>query len=271
MMQPIRIDVAPGDVSRKGVGPHDGGGGMDLGASFRRAGKVLALLGCIALSIVGCGRAGSSKAAASGTTSADAPRSSSGEIDTASLLTKEEVSAVIGVPVTSLEASSKSHVTYKTADPMLEAGLEVERKDGTADAVLAMAGARKATNFLGGTPQPAPGLGDDSFYGAMSTLYVRAGDVVLTISPPNLQQVAQGQAYNKMIAAGTDADANKKAMDELAASMKGDPKVAGNAERDPMKAAVDVIHASSAPQGTEYEAKARMMAAALARKALARL
>lgn len=242
-----------------------------MSAPFRRAGNFLALLGCVALSVVGCGRAASGKAAASGTTSAGAPRGSSGQIDTASLLTKDEVSAVIGVPVTSLEASGKSSVTYKTADPMLEAGLEVERKDGTADALLAMAGARRATSFLGGTPQPAAGLGDDSFYGAMSILYVRAGNVVLTVTPPNLQQVAQGQAYNKVVAAGTDADAIKKAMDELTASMKGDPKLAGNSERDPMKAAVDVVHASSKPQGGEYEARARIMAAELARKALARL
>jgi hypothetical protein len=222
------------------------------------------------LSGIGCGRAASGKVAASDSHPADAHKTLSGRIDAAALVTKEEASVVLGVPVTSIEPRGQSSVTYKTADPMFEAGLEAERKHRTDDAVREMDGARKATNLLGGAPQPAAGLGDDAFYGAMSVLYVRSGDVVLTIQPPNLLQVAQGQAYNKVISA-QDPDATKKAMEELAATSKNDPLQAGNAERDPMKAATDTIAASSKPQGTEYEARARTMAADLARKALTRL
>jgi hypothetical protein len=226
------------------------------------------LLSGLVVSTIACGRRAPGEAAASAPSGAI--RRSSGRIDAASLLTKDEASAALGVPVTALEPSGNSSVTYKTADPMFEAGLEAERKDGTEDALLAMTGARKATNLLGGTPQPAAGLGDDAFYGAMSVLYVRTGDVVLTITPPNLLQVAQGQAYNQVVSAG-DADSRQKAMNELAAMTKSDPLQAGNAKRDPMKAATDVVAASSRPQGTEYEARARTMAAEIARRALARL
>jgi hypothetical protein len=226
------------------------------------------LLSGLVVSTIACGRRAAGEAAASAPSGA--VRRSSGRIDAASLLTKDEASAVLGVPVTALEPSGNSSVTYKTADPMFEAGLEVERKDGAEDALLAMTGARKATNLLGGTPQPAAGLGDDAFYGAMSVLYVRAGDVVLTITPPNLLQVAQGEAYKRVVSAG-DADSRQKAMNEFAATTKSDPLQAGNAERDPMKAATDAVASSSRPQGTEYEARARTMAAEIARKALARL
>lgn len=225
------------------------------------------LLGAVAFAGIACGRTDSGSPALS---RAGVSRSS-GTAGVASLVTKEEVSAIFGVPVTALEPDGQSSVTYKTADPMMYATLEVDRKDDAADAETAMAGARKATGFVGGTPQPVAGLGDDAFFGAMSVLYVRKGSVVLNIAPPNLLQVAQGQAYNKMITAGTDADAVKSAMENLAAVSKDDPKVAGNSERDPMKAATDVVAASSKPQGTEYEAKARAMAAGIARAALARL
>jgi hypothetical protein len=229
----------------------------------------LALLGGLLVSGIGCGRA--SDRAADSTSHAGAGHAvSSGRIDTASLLTKDEASAALGVPVTSLERRGNASVTYKTADPMFEAGLEAERKDGTDDAILAMTGARKATSLLGGTPQEAAGLGDDAFYGAMSVLYVRSGNAVLTIQPPNLLQVAQGQAYSKVTSA-QDPESQKKAMEGFAATMKNDPIQAGNAERDPAKAATDVVAASSKPQGTEYEVKARAIAAEIARKALTRL
>jgi hypothetical protein len=231
----------------------------------------LYLAGLVVASLsVGCGRAASAKVAASDSHPAGAHKTSSGRIDATALVTKDEASAIFGVPVTTIEPSGQSSVTYKTADPMFEATLEAERSHSNDDALLTMDGARKATKLLGGAPQTAAGLGDDAFYGAMSVLYVRSGDVVLTIQPPNLLQVAQGQAYNKVLTA-SDADATKKAMEDLVATTKNDPLQAGNAERDPMKAATDTIAASSKPQGTEYEARSRTMAADLARKALPRL
>ncbi|MEP7132970.1 MAG: hypothetical protein ABI914_07380 [Acidobacteriota bacterium] len=231
-----------------------------------------AVLCGISLAMVACGgKAPNGSTAVSSTGPARQAGRSSGEIDTPALLTKEEVSAIIGAQVTSLESNSKSNVTYKTANPMLEASLEAERRHGVSDAEESMAGARKATNLLGGKPEAVAGLGDDAFFGAMSFLYVRSGDVVLTITPPNLAIVAQADAHNRMMAAPMGGDEQRKAAADLSAAAKNDPLQAGNAERDPMKGAIDAIHASSKPQGTEYETKAREMARAMALKALEKI
>ncbi len=66
-------------------------------------------------------------------------------------------------------------------------------------------------------------------------------------------------------------DEQRKAAADLSAAAKNDPLQAGNAERDPMQGAIDVIHASSKPQGTAYESKAREMARGMASKALEKL
>src|ERR1700682_425788 len=108
------------------------------------------------------------------------------------LLTKEEVGAIIGVPVTSIEMSGKSHATYRTATQGLEAGIEVERKDDEEDAKQSFEGARQGTKHaFGGAAGNIAGLGDDAVYGAFNVLYVRKRDVFMTIMPPNLQQAAQ--------------------------------------------------------------------------------
>lgn len=150
-------------------------------------------------------------------------------------------------------------MTYKTADLALEAGLEVDRKALNPGAPQTMAGARTATNLLGGEPDAAAGLGDDASYGAFSVLYLRKGDIVLTITPPNLKQVAQQQAYQRMTAASGDRESQRKAMEELSATMKNDPSLSGSSQRDPMDGAIDVVHDLSKPQGTEDEAKANAM------------
>ena len=230
-----------------------------------------ALFGGLLLVAASCGKAPGGSTAASPARAAAVERRSSGRIDAPALLTKEEVTAIIGVPVTSLETTSAANATYKTANPVMEASLEAERKDGTDDALQTMAGARTATNLLGGKPELVAGLGDDAFFGAMSILYVRAGDIVLNITPPNLKQVAQMEAYNHMTAAPMGGDEQKKALENMSALAKDDPLLAGNSERDPMKGAIDAIHASSKPQGTEYERKAREMARAMALKALQKL
>ena len=89
------------------------------------------------------------------------------------------------------------------------------------DAVQAMAGARTATKFLGGVPEAVPGLGDEAFFGAMSILYVRKGSDVITIQPPNLQQVAGFEAYGKVRDAKLGSDEQVKAMEALAQTAEG--------------------------------------------------
>lgn len=97
------------------------------------------------------------------------------------VLTREEVAAILGSPVTSMEGAA-TDMEYKTDTLSLETTVGVETQD---DSEQSMVGARKATAMLGGTPEDVPHLGDEAFFGAMSVLYVRKGDVVITITPPN--------------------------------------------------------------------------------------
>ena len=113
------------------------------------------------------------------------------------VLTREEVTAILGAPVTSMEGAA-TDMEYKTAILSLETTVGIETQE---DSNQAMAGARKATSMLGGTPEEVPNLGDEAFFGAMSVLYVRKGDNIITITPPNFQQIAAMAAYNKVTAA----------------------------------------------------------------------
>jgi hypothetical protein len=186
------------------------------------------------------------------------------------VLTKEEVAAVLGHLVTTIDGKG-TNLTYKTDVLGLETGIEVEQNRSVNAAVQAMAGARTATKFLGGVPEDVPGLGDEALFGAMSTLYVRKGSDVITIQPPNLQQVAGFEAYAKVRDAKVGSDEQVKAMEALAETQKGDPLAAGLNGGDAMQGALGVIKASSKKQGTQYETDARAMAQALAKKLLEKL
>ena len=181
------------------------------------------------------------------------------------VLSKEEVGAILGQPVTSVEGKGK-HLTYKTASIYLEATIEVDDRD----AVGAMTGARKATAMLGGTPEAVPGLGDEAFFGAMSVLYVRKGESEAMIQAPNYQQEAQAKAMEKVQSA-KGPDETRKAMADLQALTKNDPGQAGLQGGDPTQGAMAVVNAASKKLGTEGEAKTRAMARALASKLMEKL
>jgi hypothetical protein len=186
------------------------------------------------------------------------------------ILTKEEVAAVLGQPITTVDGHA-TDLTYKTDVLGLEATVELEQHDSVEDAVQAMAGVRTAAKFLGGVPEAVPDLGDEAVFGAMSTLYVRTGSDVITIQPPNLQQVAGYQAYGKVRDAKLGSDEQVKAMETLAQTQKGDSLAAGLQGGDAAQGALAVIQASSKRQGTQYETDARLMAQALAKKLLEKL
>jgi hypothetical protein len=189
---------------------------------------------------------------------------------TAPVLTKEEVAAVLGHPVTTIDGKG-TNLTYKTDVMGLEATVEVEQNHTVKGAVQAMAGARTATKFLGGVPEAVPDLGDEALFAAMSTLYVRKGSAVITIQPPNLQQVAGFQAYGKVRDAKLGSDEQVKAMEALAQTQKSDPLAAGVQGGDATQGALAVIKESSKKQGTQHEADAREMAKALAAKLLEKM
>ena len=232
----------------------------------------LTLALCPGLFLSGCNKAATGAPGAA-PAAASAPRAAprGGKSDVAALLTKEEVSAILGEPVTEVEATGAQSATYKTAVLQLETSLEVERQDDVADAVESMEGARKATGFLGGKAEDVPGLGDEAIFGAMSTLYVRKGSTFINIQPPNLQMIAGLKAAARVREAPLGSDDQKKALENLVEVQKTDPTSAGLQGGDAMQGALATVKASSQKQGTQYETDSRAMAVALATKVLEKL
>jgi hypothetical protein len=207
----------------------------------------------------------------SGSGASGEPHHPTGDIGSA-FLSKEEVGAIIGVPVTSIEFSSKSDAKYKTANPYVEASIEIERKSDEADAIQEMEAARLVTQKgFGGKADKVAGVGDDAIYGAFNVIYVRKNDVILTITPPNLQMAAQAAQMTHIYSQPMGSEAQKKELEKLSESMKGDPMVGSLAKPDAVSGAVDLITHSATERGNEYETKARLMARQMAEKVLAKI
>jgi hypothetical protein len=183
---------------------------------------------------------------------------------------KEEVSGVIGFPVVSMITSEPARAVYRTANPFIEVTVEAQRSPDAASAAQAMQAARAAAAGAAGKPPETAGLGDDSFYGASSVLRLRQGSVIFVISPPNLAQAAQMQAYQQTTAESMQEKTPNKETKNFDETMKDDPRLSPKSETDPMKAAADVL-ASPSPRASDFDARARAMARALGEKALARL
>src|SRR5260370_5032946 len=183
------------------------------------------------------------------------------------VLTREEVAAILGSPVTSAEGAA-TDMEYKTDTLSLETTVGIEAQN---DSQQAMAGARKATTMLGGAPEDVPNLGDESFFGAMSVLYVRKGDNIITITPPNFQQIAAMAAYGKVTDAKMGSAEQAKAMQEFMQTEKADPVQAGLKGGDAVQGALATVAAASKKQGNAQEAHGRAVALALAAKVLSKL
>jgi hypothetical protein len=183
------------------------------------------------------------------------------------VLTGEEVAAILGSPVTSAEGAA-TDMEYKTDTLSLETTVGIEAQN---DSAQAMNGARKATKMLGGVPEDVPNLGDEAFFGAMSVLYVRKGDNVITITPPNYQQIAAMAAYGKVTEAAMGSAEQAKAMQDFVQTEKADPLQAGLKGGDATQGALATIAAVSKKQGTAHEAHGRAVALALAAKVLSKL
>lgn len=220
-------------------------------------------LGLLAICLTACGKAPTATARTEKSTQHAAGRQEAAQ----GVLTREEVSAILGQPVTSAEGTP-TDMAYKTATLSLETTVGVENEN---DSEGSMAGARKATGMLGGTPEDVPHLGDDAFFGAMSVLYVRKGDTVITIQPPNYQQIAAMAAYGKVTEAKMGSPEQAQAMNDFMKTEKHDPLQAGLKGGDDVQGALTTIAAASKKQGTPEEAKGRAVAVALATKVLSKL
>jgi hypothetical protein len=183
------------------------------------------------------------------------------------VLTREEVTAILGAPVTSMQGAA-TDMQYKTDTMSLETSVGIEVQE---DSDQAMAGARKATSMLGGTPEEVPHLGDEAFFGAMSILYVRKGDNIITITPPNFQQIAAMAAYNKVADAPLGSEAQLKALRDFERVEKNDPLKVGLSSSDATQGALATIAAVGRKQGTPDEEHGRAIAVALAAKVVSKL
>ena len=245
---------------------HDGSAGNVCFQRFIKGDCMKMLLGSLSLSVLmalnACGAPTTTGSAGSKTETNAAARD-----ERAPVLTKEEVGAVLGSAVISVDGRP-ADMNYRTAVIGLETtiGIETER-----DPAMAIDGARKATSMLGGASEDVPHLGDEAFFGAMSILYVRKGDIIITITPPNLQLVAASGAYGKVTDAKLGSEEQAKAMQDLMRVEKTDPLIAGLKGGDDMQGALKVVAAASKKQGTTYETQARAMGLELAAKVLAKL
>jgi hypothetical protein len=183
------------------------------------------------------------------------------------VLTAQEVAAILGSPVTSIEGAA-TDMEYKTDTLGLQTTVGIEAESNSEEA---MAGARKATTMLGGVPEEVANLGDEAFFGAMSVLYVRKGEHVITITPPNFQQIAAMAAYGKVTDAKMGSAEQAKAMQEFMQTQKADPLQAGLKGGDAMQGALATVAAVSKKQGTPQEDHGRAVARALAAKVLSKL
>jgi hypothetical protein len=227
--------------------------------------KLLAcFLGVTAMCLMACGKAPT----ATGQSTKMTHQVSPGRADRGrGVLTREEVTAILGAPVTSMEGAA-TDMEYKTDTLSLETSVGIEVQQ---DSDQAMAGARKATAMLGGTPEEVPNLGDEAFFGAMSILYVRKGDNIITITPPNFQQIAAMAAYNKVAVAPLGSDDQLKALHDFERVEKNDPLKAGLSGGHATQGALATIAAVSRKQGTPDEEHGRAVALALASKVVAKL
>jgi hypothetical protein len=226
--------------------------------------KILACsLGAMAMCLLACGKAPSPTGQSRPAREVAHSQQNRGR----GVLTREEVTAILGAPVTSMEGAA-TDMEYKTDTLSLETSVGIEVQQ---DSDQAMAGARKATAMLGGAPEEVPNLGDEAFFGAMSVLYVRKGDNVITITPPNFQQIAAMAAYNKVTAAPMGSEQQKQALQDFQSVEKNDPLKAGLSGGDATQGALATVAAVSKKQGTPDEAHGRAVAIALAAKVVSKL
>jgi hypothetical protein len=221
-------------------------------------------LGVMAMCLMACGKTPTAVGQSVKMAQQDSP---SRGIRGRGVLTREEVTAILGAPVTSMEGAA-SDMEYKTDTLSLETSVGIEAQE---DSDQAMAGARKATAMLGGTPEDVPNLGDEAFFGAMSTLYVRKGDNIITITPPNFQQIAAMAAYNKVAAAPLGSEEQKQALQDFQRVEKNDPLKVGLSSADATQGALATVAAVSRKQGTPDEERGRAVAVALASKVVSKL
>jgi hypothetical protein len=110
--------------------------------------------------------------AASGETEGDA----NSEAGPCSYVTDAEVGEAIGKTVSRHEENS-GQCTYYTDDPVVFVTLEVD----TENAESSWQGVTGGTSLAGGETNKVEGLGEEAFFGARDILYVKDGDIFMSL------------------------------------------------------------------------------------------
>ena len=158
----------------------------------------------IAFGLAGCGGANSDSgnAAAENQATEATPAATSGT-DPCTLVTVEEVRAVIGDKVTS-SAASNGGCQYQTADAMASSvtielnqtdaagAMDIARKaagalKGIGSAVADQGGAGADVNAALSDSGDSPKIGDEAFFGPNQQLSVRKGASYISVSPPMMR------------------------------------------------------------------------------------
>ena len=153
----------------------------------------------MALALAGCGsQSGDDNA----TATAEGPRAAA-STDPCSLVTNEEVGAIIGEPITGTEKGDGS-CTWQTADAQASTvTIEINQIDAAGEmatakqaagilkdmggAVADQGGAGTDVNAALSDSGDTPKIGDEAFFGPNQQLSVRKGNSYIAISPPMMR------------------------------------------------------------------------------------
>ena len=114
--------------------------------------------------------------------------------DACSLITKEEVQAVLESPIAKASGTRTQCYYYPAAGSAEGLGLDVSWENGEA----VIAGAKAGSTLLNGENQSVPGLGDEAFFGPMDiALYVRKNNQAFTL---DLRIVSNARAKGRVLA-----------------------------------------------------------------------
>jgi len=108
--------------------------------------------------------------------SGDAEGGASSEAAACSHVTDAEIGETIGKPVSRHEENS-GQCTYYIDDPLLFVTLNVD----TEDAESSWQGVKSGNSLAGAAENKVEGIGEEAFFGARDILYVKDGDIFLSL------------------------------------------------------------------------------------------
>ena len=162
----------------------------------------------LAIVLAACGPGGPEAGSNDTQAAGNAPTAAGAQIDPCSLVTAEEVGAIVGDKIVATKPA-EDRCTYETADAQASAvTVEVDQKDArnhmqverdTAKALGRMGSAAAGEGPAGedvkamlSDSSDAPGIGDEALFEINSRLSVRKGNVYIAVEPPMMRSRMAG-------------------------------------------------------------------------------